>query len=210
MKKNTVAVFAGILLCIFLFLLSSCSSSCATPDPTPYIPREYESAFLCGGSFSLGDAREDVSGEDSSESVPRILSASYQVRQKGRFYSIRYEEGRSPSAEPLSVGLSSPVVSPSGLALREAPDLLKTAWRLSQPSVRSIPSEKREPVLVSFSSAEGLFGYLPNQGLPCYVYSLSGKTVFSLSGSYEGTRSLGICTVSSEDPGTLFYILIDL
>ena len=75
--------------------------------------------------------------------------------------------------------------------------LLKTIWEFSK------VSEGREKIFVSFSSAGELFDHLPNQGLPCYVYSLSEETLFALSGSYEGNRSMGTCTISSEDSGTL-------
>ncbi len=201
MKKG--AAFVLPLLVVFLYPFASCSY--APSDPTPYIPQEYRDAFLCSGSFTLGETKEAAPEEGRcSPSLPQVLSASYRVRRGNAFYDIRYREGENPSAEPVSVSLSSPVTAPSELFLEEIPSLLKTIWELSK------ASENRERIFVSFSSAGELFDHLPNQGLPCYVYSLSEETLFALSGSYEGNRSMGTCTVSSEDSGTLFYILIDL
>ena len=201
MKKGAAFVFP--LLVVFLHLFASCSY--APSDPTPYIPQEYRDAFLCSGSFTLEETKEAAPEEGrSSPSLPQVLSASYRVRQGNAFYDMRYREGESLSAEPVSVGLSSPVTAPSELSLEGIPSLLKTIWEFSK------VSEGREKIFVSFSSAGELFDHLPNQGLPCYVYSLSEETLFALSGSYEGNRSMGTCTISSEDSGTLFYILIDL
>ena len=120
MKKGAAFVFP--LLVVFLHLFASCSY--APSDPTPHIPQEYRDAFLCSGSFTLEETKEAAPEEGrSSPSLPQVLSASYRVRQGNAFYDIRYREGESLSAEPVSVGLSSPVTAPSELSLEGIPSL---------------------------------------------------------------------------------------
>lgn len=202
MKKSFGLIFAVLLLFF---------CSCSPYDPTPYIPREYRDAFLCDGSFTLGGQKEASGEKENSGFTPKVLSATYRIRQENAFYSIRYREGETVSVEPVSVSLSSPVTAPSELRLGELQSLFKAVWNLSKTTgSEELLPQGEESIRVSFSSAEALFDHLPAQGLPCYVYSLSEDTLFPLSGAYAGSRSLGTCTVASSGSGTLFYILIDL
>ncbi len=157
MKKG--AAFVLPLLVVFLYPFASCSY--APSDPTPYIPQEYRDAFLCSGSFTLGETKEAAPEEGRcSPSLPQVLSASYRVRRGNAFYDIRYREGENPSAEPVSVSLSSPVTAPSELFLEEIPSLLKTIWELSK------ASENRERIFVSFSSAGNSSTISQTRGFP--------------------------------------------